>query len=98
MNMVTVEKVPLERKTSAMHAAVRKVLQYHGLVKGSDGVVEADLIYAVLDAPSPPPPAEPVRLSMQEIGKLCEEYKDTPPDYLCRAVERAFIAKQKAVL
>lgn len=39
------------KKTSKMHAAVRKALQHHKVLgdKLSDGVVEADLIYAVLD-------------------------------------------------
>lgn len=36
-------------KTSAHHAAVRKVLVHHGLTEHGDGVVEADLIYAVLN-------------------------------------------------
>ena len=35
-------------KTPKMHTAVRKVLKHHKLSEGS-GVIEADLIYAVLD-------------------------------------------------
>jgi hypothetical protein len=37
-----------EDPTPEMHAAVRKVLQHHGLAAVGDGVVEADLIHAVL--------------------------------------------------
>jgi hypothetical protein len=36
-------------KTGAMHTAVRKVLKHHKLTEVGDGVVEADLIYAVLE-------------------------------------------------
>lgn len=35
--------------TGALHAAVRKVLKHHKLTKVGDGVVEADLIYAMAD-------------------------------------------------
>lgn len=34
--------------TPEMNSAVRKTLQHHGLTKHGDGVVEADLIHAVL--------------------------------------------------
>jgi len=38
------------RRTPEMHSAVRRVLKYHGLTKVGDGVVEADLIEAMLAA------------------------------------------------
>ncbi|MEY8688464.1 MAG: hypothetical protein AB9M53_01110 [Leptothrix sp. (in: b-proteobacteria)] len=46
-----------DRELSKLHAAVRKVLKHHNLLKVGDGVVEADLIAAVLDAaPAPVTP------------------------------------------
>jgi hypothetical protein len=40
------DKPPI--KTPAHHTAVGGVLKYHGLTDVGDGVLEADLIYAVL--------------------------------------------------
>jgi Ca2+-binding EF-hand superfamily protein len=45
------EQAPV--KTSAHHSAVRKVLQHFDIPL--DGVLEADLIYAVLGASNPAP-------------------------------------------
>ena len=42
---------------SGMHSAIRKVLRHHGLTKVGDGVVESDLIEAVLGAQPTPEPA-----------------------------------------
>lgn len=36
-------------KTGAMHTAVRNALMHHKLTSRPDGVIESDLIYAVLD-------------------------------------------------
>lgn len=40
-------------KTPAHHAAVRKVLKHHKLTDVGDGVIEADLIYAVIGCTRP---------------------------------------------
>jgi len=41
---------PTTGRTADMHSRVRKVLQHHKLTVHGDGVVEADLIEAVLDS------------------------------------------------
>ena len=41
---------PTTGRTADMHARVRSVLKHHQLTKHGDGVIEADLIEAVLDS------------------------------------------------
>ena len=53
LSVVPLKHRPIGRsskRTSDMHGQVRKVLQHHGLTVHGDGVVEADLIEAVLDS------------------------------------------------
>ncbi len=57
---VGVTTVQAGDKTSAMHSAVRRVLKHHKLTLNGDGVIEADLIYAVLDIVNSAAPSQPV--------------------------------------
>jgi len=41
---------PTTGRTADMHARVRSVLKHHQLTKHGDGIIEADLIEAVLDS------------------------------------------------
>jgi hypothetical protein len=66
------------RRTMGMNDAVRRVLKHHNLTEHGDGVVEADLIHAVLDcvALADDTPSPVASLTEQEIEALALTHED----------------------